>query len=171
MGNLIWHTEKRKVKELVPYESNPRKLSNEQAEKLKDSLNKFNLVEIPAIDTDNKIVAGHQRIKIMMLLGRGEEEIDVRLPNRKLTNGEFTEYNIRSNKNVGEFDWDLLAKFDESFLADIGFSSGELDGIFDVDVPEEFSLEKELLKLNIHQINTKKGDTYALGENFKTYEW
>ena len=165
MGNLIWHTEKRKVKELVPYESNPRKLSNEQAEKLKDSLNKFNLVEIPAIDTDNKIVAGHQRIKIMMLLGRGEEEIDVRLPNRKLTNGEFTEYNIRSNKNVGEFDWDLLAKFDESFLADIGFSSGELDGIFDVDVPEEFSLEKELLKLNIHQINTKKGDTYALGEN------
>src|SRR3989339_150715 len=165
MGNLIWHTEKRKVKELVPYESNPRKLSNEQAEKLKDSLNKFNLVEIPAIDTDNKIVAGHQRIKIMMLLGRGEEEIDVRLPNRKLTNGEFTEYNIRSNKNVGEFDWDLLAKFDESFLADIGFSSGELDGIFDIDVPEEFDLEKELKKLNIQKINVQKGDIYSLDDS------
>ena len=165
MGNLIWHTEKRKVKDLVPYESNPRKLSDEQAGKLKDSLNKFNLVEIPAIDTDNKIVAGHQRIKIMMLLGRGEEEIDVRVPNRKLTTDEFTEYNIRSNKNVGEFDWDLLAKFDESFLADIGFSSGELDGIFDIDVPEEFDLEKELKKLDIQKINVQKGDIYALGEN------
>ena len=58
-----------------------------------------------------------------------------------------------------------MAKFDESFLADIGFSSGELDSIFDVDVPEEFNLEKELLKLNIQQINAKKGEVYALGES------
>lgn len=93
MKNLIWHNEKRKVKDLVPYELNPRILTDEQAEKLKDSLKKFNLVEIPAIDTFNKIIAGHQRIKIMLLLGRGEKEIDVRVPNRELTGKQLYIHN------------------------------------------------------------------------------
>jgi DNA modification methylase len=166
MKHLNWNTEKRKVKNLVPYEPNPRKLPDEQAEKLKESLTKFNLVEIPAIDTDNKIIAGHQRIKILLLLGRGDEEIDVRVPNRKLTETEFKEYNLRSNKNTGEWDFNLLADFDESFLKDVGFSSEDLDEIFDIDgLPEEFNLEKELRKFDITKIVFKKGDVYKLGNH------
>ena len=42
------------------------------------------------------------------------------------------EVNIRLNKNVGDWDWNLLASFDESFLADIGFSSEELDEVFEI---------------------------------------
>lgn len=165
MNNLVWHTEKRKVKDLIPYELNPRKLSSEQAEKLKESLSKFNLVEIPAIDTYNKILAGHQRIKIMLLLGRSEEEIDVRVPNRELTKGEFREYNLRSNVQAGEWDWDALGNLDESFLIDI-FSSEDLDRIFQIDeTPEEFDLEKELKKLDIQKILIQKGDVYALGDS------
>ena len=67
LAPLIWHNEKRIVKELVPYELNPRTLSDEHAEKLKKSLSKFNLVEIPAIDTNNKIIAAHQKIKILLM--------------------------------------------------------------------------------------------------------
>lgn len=166
MGNLIWHTEKRKVSDLVPYEKNPRKLSDFMAQKMKESLNEFNLVEIPAIDTNNKILAGHQRMKIMLALGRCDEEIDVRVPNRALTEKEFKEYNIRSNLNVGDWDWSQLEEMDEAFLLDLGFSSGQLDENFQtVDVPEEFDLEKELQKLNIYKINTQKGDVYTLGES------
>ena len=62
---LEWRTEKRKIKDLIPYEKNPRKLTDKQQKDLKKSLEKFNLVEIPAIDTDNKILAGHQRLKVM----------------------------------------------------------------------------------------------------------
>jgi DNA modification methylase len=36
------------------------------------------------------------------------------------------ELNIRLNKNTGEFDYDLLANFDEDFLKDIGFDEKEL---------------------------------------------
>lgn len=166
MIKLIWHTEKRKVRDLVPYEKNPRKLSDFMAQKMKESLENFNLVEIPAIDTDNKIIAGHQRMKIMLALGRGEEEIDVRVPNRALTEKEFKEYNIRSNLNVGDWDWSQLEDIDEAFLLDLGFSSEQFDQNFQtVDVPEEFDLEKELQKLDIYKINTKKGDIYALGES------
>lgn len=161
MQNLVWHTEKRKVKDLVPYDRNPRKLPNFAAQKLTESINKFNIAEIPAIDTNNKIVAGHQRMKIMLVLGRGDEEIDVRVPNRALTEKEFKEYNIRSNLNVGEWDTNLLAEIDESSLADFGFSSEGLDDIFDIDpTPEIFDLEKELKKLKIDQIQIKKGDVY-----------
>lgn len=72
---------------------------------LKKSLKKFNLAEIPAINLDGKILAGHQRIKALQLLGRGEELIDVRIPNRQLTEDEAKEYLIGSNAIGG--DWDL----------------------------------------------------------------
>jgi hypothetical protein len=44
-------------------------MSEKQAEELKKSLEKFNLAEIPAINTDNKIVAGHMRVATLQLLG------------------------------------------------------------------------------------------------------
>lgn len=126
MENLQWHNEKRKVKELIPWDKNPRKLNAEQKEALEKSLQKFNLVEIPAINTDNKIIAGHQRTYLMMLQGKGEEEIDVRVPNRTLTDDEFKEYNLRSNKNTGEWDWDILKNFEKELLLEVGFAENEI---------------------------------------------
>lgn len=84
MTDLKWTTAKRKISELMLYTQNPRQISEKQIQNLKDSFDKFDLVEIPAIDTDNTILAGHQRLRIMQLLGRGDEEIDVRIPIRKL---------------------------------------------------------------------------------------
>ncbi len=128
MDTLIWHTEKRKINELIPFAENPRKMTEAQVKALTDSINKFGLVEIPAIDTDGVLVAGHQRTKVMQMIGRGDEEIDVRVPNRKLTADEFKEYNVRSNQNRGMFDFDMLAgMFDEKALLDIGFTERELD--------------------------------------------
>ena len=124
---LNWHTEKRKVNKLVPFEGNPRIMNDKQLEDLKKSVSKFDLVEIPAIDTDNRIIAGHQRLKIMQLLGRGEEEIDVRVPNRKLTEAEFKEYNLRSNKNTGEWNFDELANFDEDLLKELKGVKHDMD--------------------------------------------
>lgn len=131
MTDLVWKTEKRKINDLLPYDKNPRTLSETQGEHLKKSLEKFNLVEIPAIDTDNRIVAGHQRLKIMQLLGRGEEIIDCRVPNRKLTDEEFDEYNIRSNANTGSWDLEMLnAHFDKEQLLQFGLENAIIDTMF-----------------------------------------
>jgi len=132
MDKLTWHTEKRKINDLIPYEGNPQQMTKKQADDLKKSLERFNLVEIPAIDTDNKVIAGHQRLRTLQLLNRGEEEIDVRIPNRKLTEKEFGDYNIISNKVRGSFDFDLLANFGGDLL-DVGFSSKEIDKIMGKD--------------------------------------
>lgn len=158
MEKLKWHTEKRKIDDLVPYEQNPRQMTDKQVEDLKGSLEKFDLVEIPAIDTDNKIIAGHQRLKILQVLGRGSEEIDVRAPNRKLTDEEFREYNIRSNKNLGEWDFDALANnFEIDDLLDWGFDEKELKIDLEVEEDEVPEVPKEAV--------SKLGEIYQLGNH------
>lgn len=126
MEPLEWHNEKRKISDLIPHARNPRRLTEEQKKVLTDSLEKFNLVEIPVINTDNTILAGHQRLKVMAALGRGKEEIDVRVPNRELTQEEADEYLIRSNKNTGEWDYDLLKGFNTEDLLAFGFEDYEI---------------------------------------------
>lgn len=124
---LKWHTEKRKVSEIIPYELNPRRISEKKRRDLELSLIKFNLVEIPVIDLDNKLIAGHQRLSLLILLGRAQESIDVRVPNRKLSEDEFKEYNIRSNRQAGTFDTRVLENaFSTDELIRWGFTPGEL---------------------------------------------
>jgi len=127
MKKLKWHTEQRIINDLIPYKENPRIMTEKQKNDLEESLKRFNLMSIPVINTDNTIISGHQRMKILQLLGRGKEEIDVRVPNRKLTKNEFKEANLRENKNLGGWDWDMLANFDEELLLDVGFSEEELE--------------------------------------------
>lgn len=156
---LEWYTEKRKVSELIPYEYNPRKRTEEKIEKLKASLAKFNLVEIPAINLDNVIIAGHQRIFAMFEVGRGEEIIDVRVPNRMLTEEEFKEYNVRSNIGIGEWDFDLLVEhFGEFDFDDLGL---DLDFDLPLDIStneEEVDFEPEIPEVP----KTNEGDVYEL---------
>lgn len=144
MDNLIWHTEKRKYKDLIPFVHNPRKMTEDQVKALTDSIDRFGMVEIPAINTHNTLLTGHQRVRIEMMRGHGEEEIDVRVPNRPLTEEEFKEYNVRSNQNHGSWDYDLLSTlFDENELLSIGFSEKDLS-IADIDEIEEKKGGKEV---------------------------
>lgn len=155
------------INELVGADYNPRKHDEVATEQLKQSIQRFGLVDPIIVNSapnrKNTIIGGHFRWEVAKELGFGTVPVvfvDIPDIDRE------KELNLRLNKNTGEFDWDLLAKFDESFLADVGFSSDELDTIFDLDIaPEEFNLEKELQKLNIQSINTKKGDIYALGDS------
>lgn len=161
MKKLEWRTEKRKINDLIPFEHNPRKMTEDQVEQLKKSLSTFGLVEIPVIDVDNVLVAGHQRMKVMQLLGHGDDEIDVRIPNRKLTEQELKEYNVRSNKNTGEWDFEQLAGlFDENELRDIGFTDLEL-GLIDFD--DENSEKDDAIPEEPVEAQTKEGDLYELG--------
>jgi site-specific DNA-methyltransferase (adenine-specific) len=163
-NTLIWHTEQRKVNDLVPHTRNPRVLSDRQADALKKSLERFGLVEIPAINLNGTILAGHQRVKLLQLLGRGEELIDVRIPNRKLTKDEAEKYLLTSNAVTADWDWDLLRSFDAEILLDIGFSDEDLSHIWDdaLEVEDdEFNVEKELAAIT--KPTVKPGELYALG--------
>ncbi len=155
------------IKELKPATYNPRKWSESAINQLKESIERFGLVD-PIIcnsaqDRKNVVIGGHFRLKIAKDLGY--KEIPVVYVN--ITDIEKEkELNLRLNKNLGEWDLSLLTNFDENFLSDVGFSSEEIDDIFNIDVtPEFFDLEKELKKLDIKKIEIQKGDIWQLGNH------
>ncbi|MEI8339487.1 MAG: DNA modification methylase [bacterium] len=166
---IVWHTEVRKVKDLLPYAKNPRVISDEQMEGLKRSLSKFNVAELPAINKDGTIVAGHQRVRALILLGRGEEKIDVRVPSRQLTKSEFKDYLLTSNRSGGSWDYSLLSSdFDLDDLKLAGFDDIDLSHIFDDNAKKsdsEWNEEEELKKIKRSKIKIKKGDLFALGKH------
>jgi hypothetical protein len=151
---------------LNPAVYNPRKWGSEEKKKLTESIKRFGMVD-PLIvnghpDRRNVVIGGHFRLEIAKELGLTEVPV-VFLP---LTEEREKELNIRLNKNQGEFDYEKLAAFDESFLADIGFESPELDMIFDLEQNvEQFDLQKELEKLDITEIEMRKGELWAFGES------
>ena len=73
---------------------------------------------------------------------------------------------LKENKNTGEFDFKLLAEFDQKFLDSVGFTSEELDEIFNIETtPEDFDIKKELQKVGINEISAKTGDIWLLGDS------
>lgn len=154
MKNLEWHNERRKLKDLIPYEYNPRQLTKKQADDLRTSLKKFNLVEVPAIDKKNIIIAGHQRVSILIDQYGEDYEIDVRIPNRDLSEKEFKEYLIRSNKNQGQFDFDILANnFELDDLTQIGFDLNDFEIQHDSIVSNAQIAMTDIFKLEIDCID------------------
>ena len=152
------------IETIIPCEYNPRKWSQEAKNQLKESLNRFGfcdpLILNSAQGRDNILIGGNFRWTMAKELGYTEVPvIYVNIPDLE----KEKELNLRLNKNLGEFDLELLAQFDESFLADIGFDSEELDQIFPTEENTEiFDLEKELDKLGIKGIKVETGDIYDL---------
>ncbi len=156
------------IKELKPTEYNPRVWSEQATADLKESITRFGLVDPILVNNASKrmniVLGGHFRLKVAEELGLKEVPVVyITIPEAE----REKELVIRLNKNTGDWDWNLLAEFDESLLSDIGFSSEELDNIFDFEdvTPEQFDLEHELNKLDIKQIDVEKGDVYQLGDS------
>ena len=168
MEQLKWETKKVKVKDLIQLDINPRKISEDKKQKLVESLEKFNLVEIPAVNTDLQIIGGNQRVTALLLVGRGEEEIDVRFPNRKLTKKEVKEYAIISNTHAGEFDFEILdLEFADISIGELGF---EIEGWDDWKNKQDTLLAGEAQEDDFEGTPPKEpitvlGDLYEIGEH------
>lgn len=155
------------IADLLPAVYNPRKWNEEAIAQLTESIKRFGLVDPIVVngapDRKNIVIGGHFRLKVAKDLGYKEiPVVYINIPDLE----KEKELNLRLNKNVGDWDWNLLSEFGETMLTDIGFSSEQLDDIFDIeDTPEQFDLQKELEKLDITQIEIQKGDVWQLGES------
>jgi ParB family chromosome partitioning protein len=120
--------EKRLIKDLKPAEYNPRQSTQKQETKLKESLEKFGVVE-PIIvneneDRNNIIVGGHFRVRELKKLGY--KEVDCVLVNLPIQDEK--ELNIRLNANTGEWDFDILAnQFEDFELAEWGMDIPQIN--------------------------------------------
>lgn len=152
--------EKRKVIDLKNWDKNPRKISAEAFEKLKQRIISRGFHDVIKLDTNGIILSGNQRKQALLQLGISE--VDVRVPDRELTEEERCKIALESNRNDGADDYDLLADFGEDILQDVGFTQKELDKIYDLkDKGDDFDSEKEAEKIVVAV--AQPGEVYQLG--------
>jgi DNA modification methylase len=164
---INWHVEKRKVKDLKPYDKNPRIISEIGLDHLKKSFDEIGFAQPININLDNTILSGHARVQ--QLLKENVEEVDCYIPDRKLTPKQEEAVIIRMNKNVaGEWNFKMLREeFDFSDLEDYGFSEAELDDIATpkIDEKDPLSGDEEAIPEVKGEPVTKKGDLWILGNH------
>ena len=131
--------EKILINKLKPATYNPRQITKKQYNDLKESIDRFGLVD-PIIVNEKTmtIIGGHQRYKIWKENAEQSNVDDITIPcvMLNLNTEQERELNIRLNKSGGEWDMDILAnEFDIQELKDWGFK--DLEFGFNIDKIEE----------------------------------
>ena len=121
--------EKILINKLKPATYNPRQITKKQYNDLKESIDRFGLVD-PIIVNEKTmtIIGGHQRYKIWKENAEQSNVDDITIPcvMLNLNTEQERELNIRLNKSGGEWDMDILAnEFDIQELKDWGFKDLE----------------------------------------------
>ncbi len=126
-------------------------------------------MELVAINQDGTILAGHQRVHIMQELGWQDKEIEVRFPTYQLTEKQCKNYLIRSNKNTGEWDFDILANaFELDELKEWGFEDKDFQlGDWESNLDDSVDEEKKDGLEEIVKIVCEKGHKESIIEIIK----
>ena len=117
--------------QINPADYNPRNLTDEQKDGIKQSLTEFGFVNPLVVnsnpDRKDTLIGGHQRLKVAIEMGY--TKVPVVYVN--LTEQQERELNIRLNRNTGEWDLDSLSEhFTKGNLGDWGFDDEELSVLF-----------------------------------------
>lgn len=167
-------TEKRKLKELVAADYNPRKaLTPEDSEyqKIKRSIEEFGYVDPIIINEDGTIIGGHQRCTVLKDLGYEEADVVV----VSLDKQREKALNIALNKITGE--WDELKLKDLLLDLDLGDYDISLTGFEQEDLAElvdnlavepeamDDDFDGEAVLEDIVEPKTKLGDVWKLGRH------
>lgn len=169
--------EKRSIHSLLPAEYNPRldlQPGDDEYEKIKRSIETFGLVEpIVFNEQTNRVVGGHQRLKVLQDLGW--HEIDVSVVD--LHENDEKALNVALNKIQG--DWDnfklkeLLEELDDgSYDVELtGFDADEIEDLMtqyhvedEVTEDEDFDVD-EAMEESEKDTRSSSGDVWQLGNH------
>lgn len=132
------------IGELKAAEYNPRRMTKKEAKDLTTSIRRFGFAEPIVVnnhaDRMNVIIGGHQRVEVAKTLGIKE----VPVVYITLAPEKERELNLRLNKNLGSWDYELLANIDVELLADVGFTAKEMGSMFDLDPEAEELTDGEM---------------------------
>ncbi len=152
------------IEELKPADYNPRKWTPDARKGLMASLGEFGFVQPivanSAPERRGVVIGGNFKLDIAKEKGlKTVPVVWVNIPDIK----KEKELNLRLNKNQGEFDNDILAQFEAELLAAVGWSSKELDKIYDDAADDDFDADKEAEAI-ITPV-AQQGDVYELGRH------
>jgi DNA modification methylase len=155
-------TEKVKISEVKPNDSNPRIIKDDKFKKLVRSIKEFpQMLEIRPIvvDENNIVLGGNMRLKACKEAGLKYVYI---IKASELTKEQKQEFIIKDNVGFGEWDWDILAnEWDVEKVEDWG-----LDLPVDLAVANELEAEEDDYEIP-NEINTDivLGDLFEIGEH------
>lgn len=150
-----------KLKNLKPHPKNPKEHDKEA---IRESLRDKSYVEPIVVDEKGTILAGHGRVEVMIEEGYTEADCVVK---EGLTEKQKEQYVIAANKisERGGWDKDKLKLFSEEDLETGGFSSREIDKIFEGAEDDEDEFDVEFEYEHIEKPQVKPGEIYMLGEH------
>jgi DNA modification methylase len=158
--------ETRKIKDLIPYDRNPRN-NKDAVDKVLESLNRHGQVKPIVSSATGKpfeqetIVAGHTTMQALKRFGAKEAFVVVK---EFADEAQFVDYNIRDNK-AGEF-----AQWDDQELANLS-AEFEIDldemGFEDFDIEEESAgnTDEDAVPEVPEEPTAKLGQIYKLGDH------
>lgn len=115
---IKWTPEIRQVSALKQWEKNPRKISPDAHDRLKEKVQREGMHQVLTIDQDGTVLSGNQRLEILRELG----VLDVwcMIPERVLTEDERERVALESNVHEGRWKIEMLRTFDQPKLVDMG---------------------------------------------------
>jgi hypothetical protein len=122
---IVWKPEVWDINKLKPYDKNPRIITEFGLDQLKDSFDEIGMAQPINVNTDGTILSGHARWQ--QLKKENYTEVQVMVPDRKLTPKQEEAVIVRMNKNTaGQWDFDKLSnEFNIDDLLEWGFSEKE----------------------------------------------
>lgn len=184
-----------KITDIKPAEYNPRQISDDNMDKLQNSLEMFGLVDpiIINLKNENTIIGGHQRFRILLenddldelyLLRLGDigwvfDNDDLKVEDENME--KLLNINLNQTNLMGEWDNERLKliisdlQLEDIDLSLTGFEDFELDERLS---SNEFDLNNSFNGLDrsydenhtndksSYEPTVKRGDIYKLGENF-----
>lgn len=106
-----WATTRVKLRDLMPWPRNPRRINEAQSARLLDSFDSFGQVELIALGPNNEVYNGHQRLKVLSAKHGPDYELEARVCSRALSETEREKLTIYLHRGAaGEFDLEMLLK-------------------------------------------------------------
>ena len=162
---IKWENKIIQISDLQEWDTNPRKMIEEDFQELCNSLEKLGHARTITVNPKNgiyEIIGGNQTLKALKKLKY--KKINCSVPNRQLTEKEKRELSIKLNhrdKGEGKWDFDKLQSWNINELNDWG-----------IDLPIEFIENDVEIKEDNYEIpktietNIKQGDLFKIGNHF-----
>jgi len=168
LSKINWTNERRKLKDLKPWERNPRQITKDQAKRLVESFNEFGQVETIAIGPNNEVYNGHQRLNVLKDKYGDEYEVEVRVSSQELTEKQREKLTVYLHKGAaGVWDFDTLAnEFELDDLLEWGFDKHELDlDLWASEAPEDVEPQIDKAEELREKWGVETGQLWQLGEH------
>jgi len=152
---LTWTNERVRLRDLKPWERNPRQMSKRAAQRLLDSWRDYGQVHLVVVGPDNEVYDGHQRLSALKAVYGEDYELEVRRASRSLADDERRRLVVLLHSGAtGRWDWDALAGWEAQQLIEWGL---------DEDTLKQWRLDTAglLSFLESEQVNQKCGEPIA----------